>query len=212
MEPTEKPVFLYPKIETYSFDRVARDIVLALQERNFTVPDIKADLFDYIGKYEKDGKKPKYSMVGSIESEALDCRIFFSRIQDLDDYAGVTCITIPNYEIRIPQIIGMGRAIILYQYTGEDWSRWRTHFMSDDKECVSYLIYRAEFHGPPTYRDFFEYDRMSHEHLWGHYTDESSYGKLSPKYPAKYPADEIIWKFTDRLKNVLLPHILKQPA
>ncbi len=48
-----KPAFLYPQSRQFPFDEVAEQIVRALEERNWRVPGIDVQFFEYKGGGER---------------------------------------------------------------------------------------------------------------------------------------------------------------
>ncbi len=110
--------FLYPTSRQFPFDEVCERIVRDLERRNWEVPGIDIEFYDY-GSGDQ-----KFRAVDYIRGQGF--KISFSRMQRImpggryNDMAGVTQINIPQKEIRVYEDES---GPTLYLYVGSDWAR-----------------------------------------------------------------------------------------
>ena len=204
-----QPVFLYPTSRQYPFDKVCEQIVRELEKRNWQVPGIKVD-FNIYGSGDK-----KYRLARCIESDDLDFRLYFGRIQGslgedgyYNDTAAVSRINIPLRELSVYE---HESGPIYYHYVGDNWGRDRYDFIHSgkvnsklDSKPKTYLQYegsgRAGFYylgrrAPYLVADNDlgrEYDPVGRERKW-------------------YSTDRMFTRFNQYLKNIVLAKILEHP-
>ena len=130
----------------FPFDGVCEQIVRALEDRNWTVPDISVE-FDVYGSGEQ-----KYRMVRTVTGE--DFRLYFGRPQarhgSWNDTAAISQINIPLLELSV---YDDESGPTLATYVGNDWDADKVEFVSSSKinsklsgERRLYLKYRATCH------------------------------------------------------------------
>ena len=140
------PQFLYPCTRRYSFDEVARNIIIELEKRNFKVPGITVE-FDIYGSGEA-----KYKKVKSVCGDNF--RLEYNRIQGKNDTiwndtAAISDIYIPQ---QILEVYGEKSEALFILYVGKNWEKDKEWFMNSIKvhskyngEPKRYLKYRGGY-------------------------------------------------------------------
>ena len=120
--------FLYPMAMQFPFDAVCQQIVLELEKRNWEVPGIAVEFYEY-GTGED-----KYRMVSNIRG--ADFGLHFCRGQHtlaggrLNDIAGVNELTIPKKQLHVYEDES---GPTFYLYVGDDWERDKERFVRGSK-------------------------------------------------------------------------------
>ena len=138
------PQFLYPESRQFPFDEVCENIVRALEKRNWTVPGIEVEFYNY-GSGEE-----KYRNVTEIKGD--DFKLFFCRGQgkvgSFSNFSAISEITIPKQELTVFEDES-GPTYRLY--VGKDWEHDKEWFLDStkvlaklDNEPRRYLKYTGE--------------------------------------------------------------------
>lgn len=125
--------FLYPKIEKYPVDKTCKKIVHALKKRNWKIPGMQVEFYDY-GTGEQ-----KYRIVWKIQGE--DFKLLFCRIQgtinsSLNDIAAISEIVIPRKELHVYSDESIPT---YYTYEGNNWENDKDIFVngSENKSKIN---------------------------------------------------------------------------
>lgn len=203
-----KPTFLYPTSRQFPFDEVTEQIIRALEERNWDVPDITVD-FDVYGSGD-------YRMVQYLTGP--DFRLWFCRIQgslgSLNDIAAVTRISVPRKELHVNNDES---GPTFYVYTGKNWKKDQGRFSGSSKfhskrkgESPWYLKYSGSCNCGAT--------SLPHTHPGRRppilVADNDLGREYSPKgkQPESYETSAVFAEFTTWLKDHVLAAILEQPV
>jgi len=142
---SKEPQFLYPVSRQFPFDSVCDQIVRELEKRNWQVPGIEVDFYEY-GSGEMQIRR-----VRSVKGP--DFRLIFGRVQGrmsdgyYNDTAGVNELAMPQQIIRV---YDDESGPTFYLYVGDDWKRDREDFMNGSKVISKlhnkprmYLLYKG---------------------------------------------------------------------
>ena len=197
--------FLLPTSRQYVFDETMGQLVQALQERKWKVPDISVKFYWY-------GPQQAYSNVDTIQGP--DFRLWFCRVQSrisshCNDTAAVTQLNIPRKQLDVFEDYS-GPA--LYSYVGDNWERDKKWFETSGKvnsklneEPRRYLKYHGSFY--PTKQAY-------HENCGRHWRGKlppyllhdddlgREYGLLSGD-PESFKTEDVLNEFNGFFKEVL---------
>lgn len=116
--------FLYPRIRQFPFDGICGRIVRELEKRNWEVPGIQTEFYEY------GSGAQRFRIVSVIKGR--DFRLFFSRSQGSvpgdrwNDTAAVSRMVIPRKELHVYEDES---GPTFYLYAGNDYERDREKFM-----------------------------------------------------------------------------------
>lgn len=206
--------FLYPGFQKrFAFDLACEQIVRELQKRNWKVPGVSVEFYDY----GEEGRK--FRMVSWIKSRNFKlwfCRVQGSLNHGWNDIAGISHITIPERELRVYSRPEEGPN--LYRYIGDDYERDREEFMSHTKyrdEDGRGLYLRYE--GSCDCRKTAEGRWILHTHngcrppFLLHTSDRGQEYDLRGDEPEFFQTETVMKEFKEYLENVVLPEIARYP-
>lgn len=196
---TTIPRLLYPHSRQFPFDEVAENIVKALEKRNWNVPGITVEFYNY------GSGEAKYKMVDSITGD--DFKLHFCRYQGrLDsirnDIAALNSVCIPK---QIIEVYSDESGPTYYLYVGENWDADKKWFMNsikigarERKEPRRYLKYTGNTYKKRTI-ELFAYNDIGRE-----YSPEGD-------EPIRFNLNEKFNEIIDWLEDNVLKYILSFP-
>ena len=205
--------FLYPTLRQFPMDEVCEQIVREVEKRNFDVPGLTIDFYNYGSGAEK------YRMVNSIKGNNF--KLLFGRIQRLmpggyyNDISAITEMIIPGQEL---QVYEDESGPSFYLYVGDDWEKDKEQFMDGSKvnsklnnQPRLYLQYKGGCFcggGSSSYPHTHSKRRPP---MLVHYNDLGREYDLEKGDPKEFKTDDVMEAFRKYLTEVVLTEILLQP-
>ncbi len=191
-----KPQFLYPHSRQFPFDKVAENIVKAIEKRNWKVPGLEIE-FDTYGSGER-----KYQMIRQIIG--TDFKLYFCRGQGILDgkwnnTAALQTVWIPKQSITVYEDES---GPTYYLYVGKDWDAEKDWFMNSIKV-------NSKLHGEP--RRYLRYTGNQYQRRSENlYADNDNGREYTPRgeEPTVINLEQKFNEFTAWLEEYVLKYIL----